>query len=67
MANMLQGIAGLGAGLCIFAGLVLFAVGKLTDTQGGRGEAVMIGCFMASAAFAAAAAFITTVNFNVGI
>lgn len=67
MQNILTNMATMGAGLCVFAGLILFSMGKLNDSQGGRGEAVMISCFIAAAAFGAAAVYCGTIDFEIGI
>lgn len=60
LPQLLQTVANTGAILCTFAAIVLFAMGKLSDTQGARGEAMMIGCAMAAVAFFAASAYIAT-------
>ena len=56
--TLLQNVCTAGGILCTFAAIVLFALGKLTDTQGARGEAMMIGCAMAAVAFGAARVYI---------
>lgn len=58
LASLLSGIALAMGVLCAFAALILYAMGKISDTQGGRGEGFMIGCIVASAACFAASAFI---------
>lgn len=55
---LLKTICGVGAVLCVFAGLVLYAVQNFTDSSGGQGYGRMIVCFMSAVAFAAAYAFI---------
>lgn len=67
MQIILTNMATMAAGLCVVAGLMLFGMGKLNDSQGGRGEAVMIGCFIAAAAFGAAAVYCGTIDFEIGI
>ena len=62
LQSLLSGVATIGGVLCTFAAIVLFAMGKLSDTQGARGEAMMIGCAMAAVAMYAAAAYINTQN-----
>jgi MFS family permease len=62
LKGLLSGVATIGAILCTFAAVVLFAMGKLSDTQGARGEAMMIGCAIAAVAFAAAATYINSQN-----
>lgn len=66
LKSLLSGVATIGAILCTFAAIILFAMGKLSDTQGARGEAMMIGCAMAAVAMAAAAAFINTQSLSIG-
>lgn len=63
--SLLTNICGIGTILCIFAALILFAAGKLSDSLGARGEGMMIGCIIAAAAFAAAGAYISTQNLSI--
>ena len=58
ITSVLSNVCVAAALVCGFAALVLYAMGKLSDTQGARGEAMMIGCIIAAACFTAAAAFI---------
>lgn len=58
ITGLLTGICSLGAVLCFLAAMILFAMGKLTDGTGARGEAWMIACVMAGAAFSAGAIYI---------
>lgn len=67
LRSMLSNIAMAMAVLCAFAALILYAMGKVSDTQGGRGEGFMIGLICASIACLAAAAFIQSQTFNIGI
>lgn len=67
LANLLAGIATAMGVLCAFAALILFAMGKINDTQGGRGEGFMIGCTVASIACFGAAAFIAAQSGNLNI
>lgn len=63
--GLLVGIATVAGVLCTFGALMLFAMSKLNDTQGGRGEGAMIGCALAAAACYGAAVFINGQNLNV--
>lgn len=65
--TMLSGICGTASVLCILAAIALFGVGKLNDTMGARGEAMMISCIIAAAAFAAGAAYISTQDLSIAI
>ena len=64
---MLAGICTVGSILCIFAAIILFAAGKLSDSLGARGEATMIGCIIAAAAFGAAGAYISTQDLSISL
>lgn len=67
LASLLSGIATAMGILCAFAALILYAMGKISDTQGGRGEGFMIGCIVASAACFGAAAFIQSQSGSLNI
>ena len=58
IAGLLQSIATAAGVLLLFAALILFAMQKLSDTQGGRGEAALTGCVIGAISCGAAAAFI---------
>lgn len=64
---LLTGIGTVMGTLCGFGALILYAMGKINDTQGGRGEGMMIGLVCAAAACYAAAAYISTANLNITI
>lgn len=65
--TMLSGICGTASILCVLAAIVLFAAGKVNDTMGARGEAMMISCIIAAAAFAAGGAYIATQDLSIAI
>lgn len=65
LKGTLSNIASAGGFLCIFAALVLFAMGKLGDGNGARGEGMMVGLALAAVAFFAAALFIGNVDFKI--
>lgn len=67
LKTLLAGIATVMGVLCAFAALILYAMGKINDTQGGRGEGMMIGCIVASIACLGAAAFIQSQNLDIAI
>lgn len=67
LKNILSGLALAMASLCFFAALILYAMGKINDTQGGRGEGMLIGLVCACIACLAAAAFIQTQDLNINI
>lgn len=66
LKTLLQSMATIMAALFTFATLILFAMGKINDTQGGRGEAMMISCALGAIACAAAAAYIAAQNLTIG-
>lgn len=67
LGPLLQQVSIMAGVLCTFATLFLFGFGKLSDTQGGRGEAVMIGTAVAAVAFYGAAAFIATQDLTISV
>lgn len=67
LKTTLGNIASAGGFLCIFAALVLFAMGKLGDGNGARGEGMMVGLALAAIAFFAAALFIGGVDFTITV
>ena len=60
LTGALSTIATAGGILCIFAALVLFALGKVGDGNGARGEGMMVGLALAGVAFFIASVFINT-------
>lgn len=67
MSSLLTGICTVGAGLSVVVGLILLAVNQFTDSSGGQSYAKMVACFIAAAAFGAAAVVVGQINFNIGI
>lgn len=65
LKSLLMGIATMMAILLTFATLILYAMGKINDTGGGKGEAAMISCAVAAIACYAAAAYIATQNLSI--
>lgn len=66
LKGLLAGIATTLGVLCTFAALILFAMSKINDSQGGRAEGFMIGCVIAAIAAYAAAGWIATQNLEIG-
>lgn len=65
--SLLSGICGIMGTLCIIGAAMLYAMGKINDTQGGRGEGMLIGLVCAAAACFAGAAFASTACLNISI
>jgi hypothetical protein len=65
LKGLLASLAGVMAVLFTFAALILYAMGKINDGQGGRGEGMMIGCACAAVACTGAAAWILTQNLTI--
>lgn len=60
LTGALSTICVAGGILCVFAALVLFALGKVGDSNGARGEGMMVGLALAAVAFFIASVFINT-------
>ena len=59
IVQMLTGICALGATLFGLAAIILYGIGRGTNSSGAQGEAMMIGCIIAAAAFSVGAIYIT--------
>lgn len=60
LTGALSTICVAGGILCVFASLVLFALGKVGDGNSARGEGMMVGLALAAVAFFIASVFINT-------
>lgn len=58
--SLLFQVASVSGALFLFAALLIGAITRITDSQGGRGEAMMITCIIAAILCGGAAAFIMT-------